>query len=185
MLRLSKQSIVLLVALVTVGANAGEADPSVGAELLVPFKRDLQQALKSGLAQGPEAAIGVCKLEAPEIAGALSVNGVRIGRTSRRLRNPANVGPEWVEPILDSYMLNVSDRQPRTVSIASNRSGYAEPITVQPICLTCHGANLAPEISSQLREAYPQDRATGYKAGELRGIFWVEFSDSPRPKADS
>ncbi len=167
--------LVFLVALAIVGVRAGEPALGTGAQLLAPFKRDLQQALKAGLGEGPEAAINVCKLEAPTIADALSIDGVRMGRTSQRLRNPANGGPEWVAPILQSYSLNAAERQPRTVSIASGRSGYVEPIMVQPICLTCHGERLSPAVSSQLRTAYPQDRATGYKVGDLRGVFWVEF----------
>lgn len=171
------QVFIILAALATGPANAGGAGPGGGAELLAPFKRDLQQALKDGLAEGPEAAIKACKLKAPEIADALSTNGVRMGRTSERLRNPANVGPQWVGPILDAYRLDASNRQPRTVALGGSRSGYVEPIIVQPLCLTCHGQGLAPAISSRISQAYPQDQAVGYQVGDLRGVFWVEFPD--------
>jgi hypothetical protein len=43
------------------------------------------------------------------------------------------------------------------------------------LCLTCHGENLSDSISSKLSELYPEDRAVGYRAGDLRGVFWVEF----------
>ncbi|NNC63672.1 MAG: DUF3365 domain-containing protein, partial [Gammaproteobacteria bacterium] len=108
-------------------------------------------------------------------AEALSRDGVRVGRASHRLRNPSNAAPDWVAPILDEYANEPSDRTPRTVSLGTDRSGYIEPIVLQPLCLTCHGDNLAPEVASRIRELYPADRAVGYQAGDLRGVFWAEF----------
>ena len=32
-----------------------------------------------------------------------------------------------------------------------------------------------PDVASRISELYPEDRATGFEAGDLRGIFWVEF----------
>ena len=49
--------------------HAQEAELARGADLLVPFKQDLQKALKSGLAEGPAEAIQVCRVKAPGIAG--------------------------------------------------------------------------------------------------------------------
>lgn len=155
--------------------QAEESDLMTGPGILEPFKRDLQQALLNGLAQSPEKAIDVCKLKAPEIADVLSRGGVRLGRTSERLRNPSNIGPEWVVPILEVYANNPSDRAPRTLPLMSNRSGYVEPIIVKPLCLTCHGDRLSPQVSAQISKVYPADRAVGYQAGDLRGVFWVEF----------
>ncbi len=59
--------------------------------------------------------------------------------------------------------------------IGDGRVGYVEPITVQPLCLGCHGSTLAPGIADELNELYPDDRATGFAAGDFRGLFWVEF----------
>jgi hypothetical protein len=61
------------------------------------------------------------------------------------------------------------------VAIDKNTVGYAEPIYMQPLCVTCHGANLAPDLQKKLDELYPTDQATGYAAGDLRGIFWAEL----------
>lgn len=158
--------------------GVGEAQESAlapGPRLLAPFKQDLQQALIDGLAQGPEEAIAACRVRAPEIADALSRDGVRVGRASHRLRNPSNAAPDWVAPILDAYANDPSDRAPRTVSLGNNRSGYVEPIVLQPLCLTCHGDSLAPEVAARIRELYPADRAVGYQVGDLRGVFWTEF----------
>jgi len=161
------------------GGEAREAEPAPGALLLAPFKRDLQQALRDGLAEGPVEAIAACRVRAPEIAAALSVDGVRVGRSSHRLRNPSNAAPEWVLPILEAYVADAAHRAPRTVDLAHGRSGYVEPILLQPMCLACHGKSLAPEVASRIEELYPADRATGFGVGDLRGVFWVEF---PQPE---
>lgn len=46
---------------------------------------------------------------------------------------------------------------------------------LQPMCLTCHGADLAPDVQAAIAERYPDDRATGYRTGELRGVIWAEL----------
>ena len=152
-----------------------EPDPARGPEILAPFKQNLQQALREGLAEGPVEAIAACQLKAPEIAASLSQGGVRVGRTSERLRNPDNAAPDWVVPALEAYSTDSDDRSPRNLSIGPGRSGYVEPIMVQPLCLACHGESLEPEVSSRIQALYPDDRATGYQIGDLRGVFWVEY----------
>ena len=133
------------------------------------------QALSSGMQEGPAAAIEVCSEVAPGIASSLSVDGVRMGRSSHKLRNPANVPPEWLEPLIAAYASGTGEMQPQTVALGDGRSGYAEPIRVQPLCLTCHGTELDPGIAAQIAENYPADEATGFSEGDFRGVFWVEF----------
>jgi hypothetical protein len=162
-----------------VGVHAQENEPTQGARILAPFKQGLMQALGEGLAQGPVEAIAACRVEAPAIAAGISRDGVRVGRTSHRLRNPANTGPDWVASILDAYADDPADRAPRTVSLGDDRTGYVEPILLQPLCVTCHGESLAPDVAARIRELYPDDRAVGYRVGDLRGVFWAEF-----PQAD-
>lgn len=146
-----------------------------GARLLLPFKQDLKQALQQGMAQGPAAAVDACRVQAPEIARAQSHDGVRVGRTSHRLRNPANAPPAWVQPLLEAYVADPSQRTGRALPIAPGRMGYVEPITVQPLCLTCHGESLPGPVAARIAELYPDDEAVGFRNGDFRGLFWVEY----------
>ena len=98
-----------------------------------------------------------------------------MGRSSHKLRNPANVPPGWLVPVLDAYADGSEELAPRVLSIGGDRVGYAEPITVQPMCLACHGEMLQPGIAESLEDLYPDDRATGFQEGDFRGVFWVEF----------
>jgi hypothetical protein len=156
-------------------ALASDAELARGAALLAPLKSDLKQALVAGLEKGPAHAIDVCRDQAPAIAHALSVNGVKVGRTSHRLRNPANSAPEWVEPILETYRADDAGQEPRLVSLGKDRLGYVEPIRLQPMCLACHGNVLTSEVTARLKHSYPGDQATGFEVGDLRGVYWVEF----------
>ena len=129
----SYRALLVSLAFATVTTYAQDAELARGAELLTPFKKDLQQALKSGLAEGPAEAIQVCRVKAPDIAGALSVDGVRMGRSSHKLRNPDNAAPEWVGPLMQAYLDEPSIRKPRAVALPGGRWGYVEPIMVQPL----------------------------------------------------
>ena len=171
----SCRALLAVIAFAAVTTQAQEAELAHGAELLAPFKQDLQKALKSGLADGPVEAIQVCRVKAPDIADALSVDGIRTGRSSHKLRNPDNKAPEWVSPIMQAYLQEPSSREPRVVGLPGDRWGYVEPIMVQPLCLTCHGSTLAPDVAAQISDLYPEDRAVGFEAGDLRGVFWLEF----------
>lgn len=146
-----------------------------GAALLAPFKADLKAALVKGMETGPVGAIDACKSEAPRISASLSVDGVLMGRSSHKLRNPDNAGPDWLAPLIDDYASGSADRAPQTVSLGRGRMGYAEPIMVQPLCLNCHGESLKPEVATKIAELYPDDQATGFKEGDFRGVWWVEF----------
>ena len=149
-------------------------------EALVPFKQSLMQALKQGMSEGgPVTAIDKCQLEAPVIAATLSTADIHVGRSSHKLRNPGNAPTDWQQAAIDHYLANPEDRAPQTYSLAKGLRGYVEPIIAQPLCLACHGTNLSPDVSKVLAEKYPHDQATGFKEGELRGIFWVTLPAEP------
>ncbi len=161
--------------LLATGGRADDVALARGAELLAPFKKDLKAALVESMQQGPAVAIDACRFRAPRIARSLSVDGVMVGRSSHRLRNFRNTTPAWAAPLLRAFLDNSDDRSPHVVKISADRWGYVEPITMQPLCLSCHGDSLAPEVSARIDALYPSDSATGFQVGDLRGIFWAEF----------
>ena len=151
-----------------------EVDPKEqGAALLAPFKANLKNELVTSMQSGLEDAVAACSTAAPAIAESLSIDGVVMGRSSHKLRNPDNVAPGWVALVIDDYLAD--QPQPVSVELDGGRHGYAEPIFMQPLCLTCHGETLAPEVAARIEELYPDDRATGFRTGDFRGVFWVEY----------
>lgn len=130
---------------------------------------ELTDALERG---GAVNAVRVCATRAPVIAAEQGKeHGVRIGRTSWKLRNSDNTPPVWAE-------LAIDDRPRETVSFAdqNGRFGVLLPIHLAASCLQCHGspAELAPGVADALADRYPGDMATGFAEGDLRGWFWVE-----------
>jgi hypothetical protein len=120
---------------------------------------------------GPAAAIGVCRQEAPQIAADTGKKfGVAIGRTSFRLRNAKNAPPAWADPLVAAQPAD-----PQFVPLPDGQLGALLPIRLKPECMLCHGPK--DQILTEVREAlathYPDDQATGFQTGDLRGWFWV------------
>jgi len=168
-------AVLAILPLLSATACAGDTESARGAALLAPMKTELKQALMAGMQKGSANAISVCKVQAPLIADSLSVEGVKVGRSSHRLRNPENRAPEWVNDVLQAYLSEDSDRMPQVVPLANDREGYVEPITIKPVCLACHGESLAPDVAMQINKMYPDDEATGFEIDDLRGVYWAEY----------
>lgn len=131
-------------------------------------------------ADGPVSAIGVCSTEAPGIAGALSTeSGWAVGRTALKVRNPRNAPSVRERAVLMSFLeRHAQGESYKTMESAAviEEGGHAylhymKAIPTQPLCLTCHGDTLDPELEQKTREVYPTDAAVGFKEGELRGAF--------------
>jgi hypothetical protein len=58
---------------------------------------------------------------------------------------------------------------------------YYKAILTQPLCLTCHGQperELTFETDSLIRTLYPRDKAYGYLANEVRGLWRIGFKQN-------
>ena len=99
-----------------------------------------------------------------------------MGRTSHRLRNPDNAPPEWADDIVKRSAGTAAESAERHVVDLGDRLGVLAPIGTLGLCTTCHGdaETFPPELSAALAEAYPDDQATGFEVGELRGWMWAE-----------
>jgi hypothetical protein len=142
------------------------------------LKAGLLEALGGALERGgPHGAIDVCREQAPALAADIAArHGVRMGRTSVKLRNPGNTAPDWARDA-------VSAKRGSEVVFrgASGELGLLDPLRIAPLCLVCHGAvdQIDPLVRAQLRRRYPDDQATGYALEQLRGYVWVEVPAQP------
>ena len=153
-------------------------------QLTAELKTELGAAMQSG---GPVAAIEVCRTRAPSIAARLSSeSGAVVGRTALRLRNPANAPDEVSRALLQRFATEMPGATPapgaslpegalelRTAGGVERR--YVRAIVLQAPCVTCHGKVLAPELREAIAAAYPQDAATGFDPGDLRGAVVVRW----------
>ena len=144
------------------------------------LKSQLMAAIKAG---GPVSAIAVCKTVAPALAEQSSKDhGLEIGRTALRVRNPANAPAQWERKVLEDFVAKLAaGTDPATLEHFETVSEGDETVfrymkaipTAAKPCLTCHGSNLDPTLKAEIGRLYPDDQATGFKAGELRGAFTV------------
>jgi hypothetical protein len=148
----------------------------------------LQTAVLGELSQkvpqdGPAVALKSCHLWS--LAEAMRLQrreGIVAGRTSDRLRNPANAPRAWAAPIVDRYAGRRHADVEGFVVELDGRVGVMRPIHLLASCETCHGPveALERDVRAQLKKSYPTDRAVGYRKGDLRGWFWVEVPTKGR-----
>lgn len=138
----------------------------------------LKEALEGG---GPVHAIEVCQMEAPAIADSLvEPDGpARVGRTALRVRNPANAPDAEASAVLEHFELLMAQGTGLPLSEFTVRpdgsARYMQAIVTQPLCLACHGTDIAPDVGAAISQRYPSDAATGFRVGELRGAFIVDW----------
>lgn len=133
-------------------------------------------------AGGPPTAVAVCSAEAPAVAATIvQETTVSVGRSSLRLRNPANAGPVWVQEWLVAQGERTAEGVAPMATVSGGVARVARPIVVEAPCLACHGPaeTVAPEVRAVLAAQYPADRATGYALGDLRGVLWAEAPVTP------
>ena len=152
-----------------------------GKQVISQFFSKLVSELRKGMkAGGPVAALAVCKVEAPKIAADVSAStGWQVGRTSLKLRNPANKPDQWELAVLEKFQARAdAGENPRDMIYSEIVQMDGRPvfrmmkgIPTGGVCLTCHGNAIKPEVAARLVELYPQDQATGFTKGQLRGAF--------------
>jgi hypothetical protein len=158
-----------------------ELRPAISrADLVIATIHDaLLWELNSAMEEGGEIlATKSCHVDATWIAQRVGrAEGVAAGRTSDRLRNPANAPRAWAAPIVEANAgRRVRDVDGFAVDLG-NKVGVIRPIAQRPICTGCHGqpAKFNTAVRADLRERYPGDRATGFEVGDIRGWYWVEI----------
>jgi hypothetical protein len=184
----------LLVALLLAGASAPAspeepADPRVRSalaearvaakELSDEIRGLLMAELKAG---GFEGAVAACAASAQgKTADYRRTFGNDIRRVSLRLRNPANEPDAFERAALESFDRLPLDARPAAEHWEVVRDGglealrYLKPVVANAMCLTCHGekARIPPAVQAVIAREYPDDRATGFAAGDVRGAVSV------------
>jgi hypothetical protein len=148
---------------------------ALGGEL----KGTLQASIK---ANGPVDSITVCRVEAPKMASKISAaKGMTVARTSLKYRNQANKPDAWEKSVLEQFeqrKANGESVKTLEFSEVTEHDGqkvfrYMKAIPTGEVCLVCHGSNVSDPIVARINSLYPNDTATGFKKGDIRGAFTV------------
>lgn len=145
------------------------------------LQKSLQNAIKEG---GLEYAINFCNVEAIPITDSVSeYESVKIRRLAMKYRNPLNMPDSTEEELLFAYADELAEGQKLHSIIRPNTDGnpvYYSPILMGALCLNCHGKvskTINAELYDIIQDLYPQDKATGFEEGQLRGMWAITFTE--------
>jgi hypothetical protein len=165
----------------------GSAEPATEANKAKAAIKDLAGALQAELkgamqAGGPVAAIAVCNTQAITITAKVAAgHDIALSRVSLKNRNPANAPNAWQTAVLEDFERQKSAGEnvttltwSETAKVKGGREfRFMKAIPTGAVCLNCHGTSLAPGVTDVLASLYPEDRATGFSEGDIRGAFVV------------
>ena len=143
----------------------------------------MSEVMRAMEERGPAAAVDFCSVRAIPITDSISkAEGVKIERVSHKPRNPDNAANEREMDIIRGYQDAAEDEtaRPQLVSVNDQKTFYAPIKIVAETCMTCHGdvgTDVDPELYNTILANYPDDMATGFKLGDLRGLMKITFVD--------
>jgi hypothetical protein len=157
------------------------------------LQEQLQAALKAAMADaGPAGAIAVCAAVAPALADQLSAEtGATVRRTALRVRNPQARPDAFERETLRAWERGHVGADGKPVTRLAIVPGPASEPTVRwmraiptaPLCTTCHGEAVAADVAAAIAARYPDDRATGFRVGDLRGAVSIAWTGEALQRA--
>ncbi|MFO7823810.1 MAG: DUF3365 domain-containing protein [Cyclobacterium sp.] len=141
----------------------------------------LQKAIEE---KGITGAIDFCQQEAlPITKNVAEKHRVNIRRVSVKNRNPENSPTDMEKNLLDAYAYNLENDLENRPNIQKTEDGevllYTKAITIPGgLCLNCHGEpgkEVSDATLDMIKSRYPEDKALGYKVGDLRGMWSISL----------
>ncbi|MBO1923267.1 DUF3365 domain-containing protein [Thiomicrorhabdus sp. 6S3-12] len=164
-------------------ASAVNSDLQEARQMAKEFGGQLKPALKGAMkAGGPIEAVAMCNTKAPAIAKAVSEkHDWNVNRVSLKPRGATATPDAWETQTLKWFEEQIAAGvSPKTLekfeivkADGKETIRYMKPVMTGGVCLTCHGsAQQIPDgVKAKLAQLYPNDKATGFKEGDIRGAF--------------
>lgn len=155
---------------------------AIALETFSLLSSNLQTAIQQG---GVSNALPFCSLAAsPLTAGMAAKHGVTLRRVTHKPRNPASRADSIELGVLKEFTealaaTPTNPPPPMVTNLTDGTATFFAPIVLNnELCLKCHGEagrDILPENVAVIRRLYPQDEATGFRLGELRGAWRIDF----------
>jgi hypothetical protein len=162
------------------------AAEEVGDQIVAQAQQEMDRLVPAHLQVGgvAEALAHYRPLHYRSVDSLATAFGALVQRVSRQPRNPANQAQ-----MPASSRLNEFENSPSTADLQEQGSLvqrfsqtdllYTRPILIRDAyCLRCHGTpgkELSQADNLLIKDAYPDDQATGYQMGQLRGMWVITF----------
>lgn len=157
----------------------------LGDDLVGETKRKISTTLLEAMEKGGvKYAAQFCNLVAYPIVDSMSkVHNAKIRRVSDKPRNPKDAMDEEEKKVfalfVEKFKQKDAEVKPVLMQYSDGSVGYYTPIKISmPVCLKCHGEvgkDVREEDYAEIKKLYPDDKAVGYKEGDLRGMFSIRF----------
>lgn len=147
----------------------------IASATFVALSSELQNAMSDG---GVENAVKYCNLKAMPITDSLAIKyNVEIRRTSDKIRNLSNKASAQELKTIANYKKSLLEGKQLKHQVVSHNDEYTfyAPILINDMCLKCHGNKSDISSYDVITNLYPNDLATGYKSGQVRGIWSINF----------
>lgn len=185
---MKKQSIVLLLSVSTLLAACGnpkDKQPltqeekislmllgdSISTEMQNVLLQNVAAAMQKG---GTDYAVEFCNLQAMPLTDSIANNlKASVQRLSDRNRNPDNALKTQADSLAWEKI-----KSEKVSFIEQDKNGtvyYYKPImAAMPTCIKCHGGKDISESTQEIiAQKYPNDKATDYSLGDLRGMWKI------------
>ena len=144
----------------------------------------LKKEVKAKMKEDPSGvlAMGFCSAQAREITEKVNTqlpHYAKVRRTALKIRNEANKPDATDINVMKTYEEAIKSKSfdPKDIKIIETKDAYRvyKPLVAKAMCLKCHGENISDDIKAVLKKVYPNDKATGFKEGDLRGVIVAEI----------
>jgi hypothetical protein len=141
---------------------------------------NLGKALAEG---GVTNALSYCSEKALPLTQLVAdTNQVHLRRVTQRPRNPANRADTSDSATLRAFQAQLAEASQVSPVVRTNADGsvtfFAPIVLNNTLCLRCHGEvgkDIWADNAAFIRSLYPRDEATGFKLGQLRGMWRIDF----------
>jgi cytochrome c551/c552 len=153
-----------------------------GLQLAMQTKATLGKNLMNAInTKGTAEALDFCSTKAYTLTDSMAtVLHANIKRVSDKNRNPLNLADSSQTAFIEQCKIQVEQGQKPVPAIRELNGKYLAfyPIITEEMCMQCHGtveSEIKVETLQKIKERYPDDKATGYKPGQIRGAWVVEW----------
>lgn len=151
----------------------------ISGKLLQTLGGELKTHMQAG---GPMQALNFCSHNALALTDTVAKeSSVEIKRVSNLNRNPINAATAEEQIVLNKWRTMLTNGQAlpsgELKKLSNGKDVYYKPIVINnEACLKCHGnIDANSPLAKAIKTTYPEDKAVGYKMGDLRGMVVVTF----------
>jgi len=192
--------VIIILAMISCGRHTTDNQQTVVEELIPDsvYKREgdrivaltfdtLRNSLLHAIsAHGIDSAIKFCNENAYELTTTYA-DSVTIRRTAMRYRNSRNRPDSLERFVLDEMNSKTKSGTLSDLRVVrrttSGEVHFFKPILMQPMCLNCHGkpgTEIQSSTLARIQDLYPDDRATNFSQGDLRGMWHITFKSEEK-----